>query len=245
LAAPLPAAVVAKTAGASGVVRWPRGVAESEEAGADDGEGDEEAEDGGRAEGDLAVGCGVIAGDGAAVVGDGGLFLVDAWLIRAYSGRDGFCGRRGGRVGGGDGLVEEVDEFERQGEDDGGVLLDADLGEGLQVAAVGESWLGGHEGGGINQLAAALNSPSAWMILAAAFALGLRPALAMARSMFSGMSTCLTSDGDDLEAKRCGVAVDDGLDALVEAVRGGRAARRGRPSPSTERSVVWANCEVW
>jgi len=70
-------------------------------------------------------------------------------------------------------------------------------------------------------LAAALNSPSAWMILARR-SRSASACLAMARSMFFGHVDLLDLDRDDLEAKGRGVAVDDDLNALVEAVAVGQ-----------------------
>jgi hypothetical protein len=102
--------------------------------------------------------------------------------------------------GGGGTLVEQRHHLQRQREDDGGVLLHADLGEGLQVAQLQGHGLRGHQRGGVHQLGAALNSPSAWMILARR-SRSASACLAMARSICSGRSTCLTSTETTLTPK--------------------------------------------
>ena len=72
-----------------------------------------------------------------------------------------------------DGLVEEVDELHGQREDDGGVLFDADLGEGLQVAELEGHGLGGHEGCGVDQFGGGVELALGVDDLGAALALGL------------------------------------------------------------------------
>jgi len=67
---------------------------------------------------------------------------------------------------------------------------------------------------------------------------------AIACCMRSGISTVLDLDRRDLHAPGLGLVVDDLLEVLVEALALGPAARRARPCPSTERSVVWAICDV-
>ena len=140
-------------------------VAEAEEGSADQREREEDAEDGGDAEGDLmvAVGAAVFAeisvvveetvhsagGTAETSLGTTALRLhYPPLFMRSDSGLLlmplGFGGR------GLEGLVEEVHQLHGQREDDGGVLLDADLGEGLEVAELEGHGLGGHEGGGLD-----------------------------------------------------------------------------------------------
>ena len=118
---------------------------------------------------------------------------------------------------GGDGLVEHVDQLHGQREDDGGVLLHADLGEGLQVAQLQGHGLGGHERGGVDQLGGGVELALGVDDLGAALAFGLGLLGHGAQHVLRHVDL-LDLDGDDLEAEGRGVAVDDGLDALVELV---------------------------
>ncbi len=179
LALPLAARVddvSAMGAAACEVVRRPMRVAEAEEDGAEEREDEEDAEDGGGAEGDLALACGllVVLEIGFVVVAavHGSFLLLSSlvyWAGKDSSGakpsffrsvmarlkprsfrsslvRSIVCGvlRQC--------FVEQVHELHGKREDDGGVLLDTDLGEGLEVAELEGHGLGGHEGGGVDQL---------------------------------------------------------------------------------------------
>src|ERR1035437_6749817 len=125
------------------------------------------------------------------------------------------CGRgNGGRR---DSLVEQVDELDRQREDDGGVLFDADVGEGLEIAELQGHGLSSHERGGFDELGRGVELAFGVDDLGAALALSLGLLGHGAEHVLRHVDL-LDLDGDDFDAEGRGVAVDDGLDALVELV---------------------------
>src|ERR1035441_1399293 len=123
------------------------------------------------------------------------------------------CGNGGHR----DSLVEQVDELDRQREDDGGVLFDADVGEGLEIAELQGHGLSSHERGGFDELCRGVELAFGVDDLGAALALSLGLLGHGAEHVFRHVDL-FDLDGDDFDAEGRRVAVNDGLDALVELV---------------------------
>ena len=116
-----------------------------------------------------------------------------------------------------EGAVEKIHQFHRKWEDDGGVFLDADLGEGLEVAELEGHGLGGHERGCFNEFGGGVELAFGVDDFGAALALGLG-LLGHGAEHGLGHVDLLDLDGDDFYAEGRGVTVDDGLDALVEGL---------------------------
>jgi hypothetical protein len=126
----------------------------------------------------------------------------------------GQCRWRAGRSRRG-GVDERLHDVERQREDDGGILLTADLGQRLQIAELQRGRVAGDHVGGVAQPPRGLE-----------LALGVdhvRPSLSLRlgaerhRALhLGGYLDVLDLDRRDLDPPRVGVLVDDVLERLVE-----------------------------
>jgi hypothetical protein len=114
-------------------------------------------------------------------------------------------------------FIQQVHELHWKREDDGRILFDTYLRQGLEVAKLDGHGLGGHEGGGIDQFGCGVELAFGVDDLGAGLAFGLG-LLGHGAEHGLGHVDLLDLDGDDFYAEGCGVAVDDGLDALVEGL---------------------------
>ena len=100
-------------------------------------------------------------------------------------------------------------------EDDGGVLVDSVVGVGIEVAELEGHGLSGHEGGGFDELGGGVELAFGVDDFGTAFAFGFGLLGHGAEHVFRHVDL-LDFDRDDLDSEGRGMAVDDGLDALVE-----------------------------
>ena len=112
-------------------------------------------------------------------------------------------------------------QVERQREDDRRVLVDPDLGQGLEVAQLERAGRRADHLGGVAQPLRRLELALRVDHLGAALALGLR--LAGHRALHAGRDLhVLDLDGGDLHAPRVGLLVDDLLERVVEPLAVGQ-----------------------
>ena len=171
--------------------------------------------------------------------------LVDADLGGGQAGVGG-VGRRGEAAAAGLGARDErlQQAIGRSigGEDDRRVLVDAHLEQRLQVAQLERRRVLADDLGRLGELLRGLELALGGDDLGAPLALGL--GLAGHRPLhLSGQLDVLDLDGRDLDAPGLGLLVDDLLQLVVERSRSA-SSESSSALPSTERSVVWAICEV-
>lgn len=113
-------------------------------------------------------------------------------------------------------FIQQVHQLHGKRKNYGRILLDTYLGKRLKITELDGHGLGGEKGGGVDELLGGVEFAFGMDDLGAALALGLG-LLGHGAEHGLGQVDLLDLDGDDFYAEGGGVAVDDGLDALIEA----------------------------